>query len=161
MPEDWKTGIMRVFKDVLEKQAFLFPEPAEEGAGTVPEDGFALSSLTFQGAVRGGVMLAVPESMAKEIAANVLGVDPADPIAEAHYRDSLGELLNVACGHMLTALFGETEVFDLSSPRPYSLTGSEVAELARMRGCMAFSVDGRPAFLNVDILDGEWGLAAR
>jgi hypothetical protein len=99
--------------------------------------------------------------MAKEIAANVLGVDPADPIAEAHYRDSLGELLNVACGHMLSALFGDTEVFELSPPRPFSLTASETAKLARRRGCMAFSVDGRRAFLNVDILDGEWGLAAR
>jgi CheY-specific phosphatase CheX len=154
MPDAWKSEVMRVFKDVLGKQAFLFPGPEGEGAEPDRGDGYVLSSLTFEGAVRGGVMLAVPEPTAREIAANVLGVEPVDPLAYAHHRDSLGELLNVACGHMLTALFGETEVFDLSPPRPFSLTCAEAAKLARRHGCMAFSVDGRQALLHLDILDG-------
>jgi CheY-specific phosphatase CheX len=149
MHEDKLPEIARAFCEVLEKQVFLFPEPLA-GEELIPgPEGFLVGAMTFKGPARGGLMLALPEAMALEMAANFLGMEPGDPFVAESSRDSLGEILNVTCGHMLTALYGETEVFDLSIPRSFSLTGLEVAILARKPGSLAFSVDDHRVLLQV------------
>jgi CheY-specific phosphatase CheX len=94
-----------------------------------------------------GLVLAVPEALARTIAANFLGMDEDDPIVEEHGSDSLGEILNVICGHLLTALYGRDGVFDLSIPRPFTLTGEEAAILVRKKGFYAFSIDEHQVLL--------------
>ncbi len=139
--------IASVFREVMEKLAFLFPEESQSGEFPRQEDAFLASSMTFTGNTRGGLLLAVPESVARELTANFLGLETDDPFVLENSRDSLGEILNVTCGHMLTALFGSGEVFDLSIPSPLSLTGKEVAILARKQGGILFNVDESPVLL--------------
>ena len=147
MREDDKSEIARMFCEVLEKQVFLFPESMAAADFTGEGDGYLVSAMTFRGKSRGGLMLAVPEAMAREMAANFLGLEHDDPFVETTCGDSLGEILNITCGHMLTALFGDREVFDLAAPRPFSLTGPEAAILSRKQGCLVFRVDGYQVLL--------------
>ena len=144
MDEAQRSEIARVVPSVLERFAFLFADPIDPSDFAVGEDGYLAGSLTFNGPVKGGMLVAVPEPMARELAANLLGADNDDPKAGDHAHDSLGEFLNVACGHILTALRGSGEVFDLSAPRLFPLTAAEAAAVARKPGGFAFEVDGAP-----------------
>ncbi|MDB5103445.1 MAG: hypothetical protein JWP91_1134 [Fibrobacteres bacterium] len=139
--------VMRVFSQVLERQVFLFPDPIDTMEFAAAPEKLLASSMTFNGKCDGGLALAVPEALARIIAANFLGMDEDDPVVESHGNDSLGEILNVICGHLLTALYGRDEVFDLSIPRPFTLTGPEAAILARKKGFYAFDVDGHQVLL--------------
>jgi CheY-specific phosphatase CheX len=147
MHEEKMPEIAGVFCEVMEKQAFLFPEALESRLVSLDEDRFLASSMTFMGNIRGGLLLAVPERTAWELSANFLGMEADDPFVRESSRDSLGEILNITCGHMLTTLFGVGELFDLSIPTPLSLTGPEIALLARKQGSMVFQVDDCPVLL--------------
>ena len=102
---------------------------------------FLASTMTFTGSIRGGLLLAVPERMARGLAAGFLGLGADDPMVLENSRESVAGILSVTCGHMLTALFGAGEAFHLSVPSPLSLTAPEVALLARKQGSLVFSVD--------------------
>ena len=72
--------------------------------------------MTYSGGMTGSISLIVPDDVCPEIAANVLGKDPDDAIVAAQSADALKEVLNVLCGNILTAVAGESPVFDLSVP---------------------------------------------
>jgi CheY-specific phosphatase CheX len=150
MDDPMMETIRRTFYDVMEKQVFMFSEPAERGGFSADETPFLLGWMNFHGASAGNLLIAVPEGMAREIGANFLGMEADDPFVEETYQDSLKEILNVTCGHMLTALKGETPVFDLSIPNVTPMTSAELSELADDPSCLAFDVDGYPVLLRMD-----------
>jgi hypothetical protein len=69
---------------------------------------------------------------------------------EANYRDALNEILNVVCGHLLTALNGDHAIHDLSIPALEELTALQAEEASLRPGCLAFSVDEHQALLAVE-----------
>lgn len=165
--------IVRIFAEVLEKQVFLFPDPIAASELSAAPEKLLASSMTFTARTMpgnagkagalvkcdGGLVLAVPEALARTIAANFLGTDEDDPIVEEHGSDSLGEILNVICGHLLSALYGRDEVFDLSIPRPFTLSGDDAAILARKKGFYAFSIDEHQVLLQASFCDPVPGTA--
>jgi CheY-specific phosphatase CheX len=138
----------------MEKQAFMF---AEEGGWEerAAEGDWTDGSISFKGPFSGSVALAAPRAMALELAGNFLGRDSSDPEVAAGADDSFKELLNVICGHMLTALAGEDPIFDLSMPAVNALTAARAAEIARHPDALTFTVDGHQVFLRV-ALEGDW-----
>lgn len=148
----------RVFREVLERQAFLFAEPGEEGSpGPAEAEGVVLS-LAFSGPVRGRLDLSLPRGLAVEIAANVLGTEPDDPEAGARAVDACRELLNVTCGNLVTALWGEGPVFDLAIPETLSASDWDAAA----PGTIPFLVEDHPLLLRLRFEpDGDPGSAAR
>jgi CheY-specific phosphatase CheX len=159
MHEDIGPEIIRIFGEVLEKQVFMFPEPIDAAEVVPSPETLCASSMTFTGKCRGGVLLAAPEALTRAIAANFLGTDEDDPLVEEHGRDSLGEILNVLCGHLVSALYGREEVFDLSVPRIFSLTGGEAAILARKKEFYAFDVEGHQVLLQASFCTGNAAVA--
>jgi CheY-specific phosphatase CheX len=115
--------------------------------------------MTFQGEFQGSLMLAMPEGMAREIAANFLGVDADDPSAATAGGDALKEMLNIACGNMLTALCGTKPVFDLSMPEVAPLDCEHLAALAGSPDALVFEVEGYPVVLHAELGRGVWILA--
>ena len=135
---------LRAVAGVLERQAFLFAEPLPAGAFRSNGKEYLAATLVFEGPVRGGMLAAFPESLAREMAANLLGAEPDQDRAAEFAADALGEFLNVACGHLLTALFGTGHAFDLTAPLTFGFP-SEVAELlSRKCDVLAFEVEGAP-----------------
>ena len=142
-----RTAIGRVVPNILGQLAFLFvdsDDPSEATGFSPNDEAYLAASLTFSGPVNGGMMTAFPLSLALELAANLLGSENDDPKAASHAHDSLGEFLNVACGHSLTAIHGAKQVFDLSAPRLFVLTAVEASALARKPGSLTYAVDGAP-----------------
>jgi hypothetical protein len=103
--------------DVLQKAVFIFTDPISENEipalDTWEPDGV---SIRFTGKPSGTVYIWVSKGFACCVAANMLGIDKDEPKASEQGIDALKELLNMIVGNLLTAVFGEEPVFELSLP---------------------------------------------
>lgn len=146
--------VREVFAKVLEKQVFLFAEemPIGEMSG---EGDWVEARMSFHGPFGGSLSLAMPKAAELEIAANFLGKDADDPEVAKCAEDSLKEILNVVCGHMLTALAGEAPEFDLSIPKVHPVSEADWDGLAAMPDSLGFDVEGHSALLRFQAND--WG----
>lgn len=146
--------LREVFSKVLEKQVFLFAEDMD--VVDMSESGdWVEARMSFHGPFGGSLSLALPRAAELEIAANFLGKDADDPDVANCAEDSLKEILNVVCGHMLTALAGEDPVFDLSIPKVYPVSESDWSAIAAKPGSLGFDVEGHSALLHFHVVDGE------
>jgi hypothetical protein len=143
--------VISVFGDVLARMAFLSGHPVSKA--DLPRPGSArLVHMGFEGPMRGTLALAIPTALCTQLAANLLGLDEADPRAEAAGLEAAQELLNVTCGHVLVALAGDEPVFDLSTPRGEGLDGDGWdALLATPGSCALLVEDEHPVLLRVAI----------
>jgi two-component system chemotaxis response regulator CheY len=93
-----------VIATVLETFAFAFPEAAS--ASELPEaDGDLLCArIWFSGAASGTLSMAAPAELCVGMAANILGIDQDDPDALLRGADTLGEIVNIAAGHLATRI---------------------------------------------------------
>lgn len=144
MDERQREAVLGTVRSILEKQAFLFADSLPEKGFKARGDEYLAASLSFDGPSRGGALVAFPETLARELAANLLGAEPADETSAEHAADALGEFLNVACGHLLTELFGTGPVFNLGAPRTFGFPSDVADLLARKSDVVAFEVDGAP-----------------
>ncbi len=119
---DRKRVIGEVFESVLQNLAFMFVEAVEketlqntDSPQDLP-DKFIKATMAFTGAKKGRVNLMVPEELAKELAANIIGKEIEKSISQKHLQDALKEVLNVTCGNLLSAVVGTQQVFDAASP---------------------------------------------
>jgi len=118
--------VATTFAEVVRQLACLFCEFSDS---TRPEWVPSLrASVRFSGAVDGALFVWVPVSLCPLIAANVLGVDEDGHLAVQLGDDAVQELLNVACGHLLTKLAGEKALIDRTLPE---IAMSERAEWER------------------------------
>ncbi len=149
MDDKTRESAGQVLQEVLERQAFIFVDPADGSES--PEEGLIATSLRFSGAAAGGLSLAAPVELAREIAAGILGCEPDDPMAEERAGDACKEILNIACGQALTTWFGTAPVFDLGIPESRTLSSEEAADWTASSEVLAFSVEGRPLFMRIDL----------
>lgn len=119
---DRKRVIGEVFESVLQNLAFMFVEAVEketlqntDSPRELPEK-FVKSSMAFSGPTSGRVNLMVPDELAKELAANIIGKELDKNISQKHLQDALKEVLNVTCGNLLSAVIGTKQVFDAAPP---------------------------------------------
>ncbi|MDQ3000942.1 MAG: chemotaxis protein CheX [Fibrobacterota bacterium] len=146
--------VREVFSRVLEKQVFLFAEAMPIGEMDGSAD-WVEARMSFHGPFGGSLSLALPKDAEIEIAANFLGKDADDPDVAKYAEDSFKEILNVVCGHMLTALAGEEPVFDLSIPKVHPVSGADWTALADMPGALGFDVEGHAALLRFQVTESE------
>ena len=150
MGESWDEELTATFLRVLEDVAMIFGETA------APEDldtpaAWVEVLLAFDGGARGRLRLLAAESVAAEVAASVLGLDPGDPEAHAEALDAFGELSNVTVGQLLTAIAGTGRVFHLDPPRARLGHGEvEWESLRRAPGTLAVLAEDQPVLLNLE-----------
>ncbi|MEN6624722.1 MAG: chemotaxis protein CheX [Candidatus Sumerlaeia bacterium] len=144
-------ALSATFCRVIEQLAFMFAEPAEKEAIPTPDGECVSVAMRFEGALAGGLRLAVPAAMCGELAGNMLGMDPDDEQAIAKGLDALKELLNVICGNILTDIAGEEAVFSLSIPTSQALTAAEWAAFQAEPATLGFQVDEHPALLQLAV----------
>lgn len=143
MPKD---KLEELLATVFEQMAFMFADPAE----TAPIQGKALRvKMHYAGSQNGDLMLAVPEAMAQELAANLLGTDQDSPEGLAAAGDALREMLNVLCGHVVTLLAGPDGAFELSPPLMENGSPEDWAAWSADPDALAMSVEGHPILLQL------------
>ncbi|MHB8079953.1 MAG: chemotaxis protein CheX, partial [Candidatus Krumholzibacteriia bacterium] len=107
--------------------------------------------MNFRGARRGSFSLAAAAGLCPELAANVLGLEPQEAQALERSGDAFQELLNVTCGHVLTAVAGESAVFDLDAPQLGRLDDAGWNALRALPGAVGFTVEGHPVLLRLQL----------
>ncbi len=136
-----------VFCDVFEKLAFMFGEPTPKEDMPREAAEFIEVKMGFVGPSHGSLEMVVPTEMCQEIAANVLGMDPEDDLVRERALDSLKEMLNVTCGHILTSTAGDEPVFDLTVPAVREIDGAAWSVFLDDPETLSFMVDDSPAAL--------------
>jgi two-component system, chemotaxis family, chemotaxis protein CheY len=109
---------------------------------------FFRARVSFSGEAMGVLSLTVPRSLAAQMAAGALGLEPDDPVALNHDADMVGELLNIACGHVLD-IVAEGQEVKLEPPVIVRHDASKWDELARDRMKMWCLVGGQPVMLGL------------
>ncbi len=142
--------LKRVFSHVSENLVFMFVEEWNEEERPLTEKTFALAQVRFTGPFSGSLSLVVPESLCGPLKANMLGAELAGGIAGKHPHDALGELLNVTCGHLLTALAGEDPVFDLTPPETLAVDRTRWNAIKGLPNTAALLLEDTPVLLHLE-----------
>ena len=121
-------SVSATFLQVVEQLTFMFGEPADKGDILDADGDYILAQMGFTGDVNGTLSIAVPADCVAEIAANILGLEPEEMEASSMAADSLGEMLNVICGHVIMAIAGTSADFRLGSPVIVPATTGFLAE---------------------------------
>ena len=85
--------------------------------------------VDFTGVVNGSYLIFAPRDLLAVLATNVLGLDE-EPTPES-CEDAFREMGNVLSGNLLTEMFGEDTVFDISLPRVRDTNGGDREQLER------------------------------
>lgn len=108
--------VSATFLQVVEQLTFMFGEPTDKSVILDDDVEHVVASLAFTGDVNGTLSLVAPADCVREIAANILGLEPDELDPDSLAPDSLGEMLNVICGHVIMAIAGRNADFRLGSP---------------------------------------------
>lgn len=128
MQSDHET-LTDVFIETLEQFALLFGEPADSGEMPPTEEPYRSAVIRFQAGSRTGefIVAASPE-LCREVAANIIGLDPED-VADEAMTDSVKELANVVLGAMADRCFGAQTVCEMEPPEVRSLDRDALAAM--------------------------------
>ncbi len=146
---DHEKLLHEIFQTVLERFTFMYGEPVPRADLPEPGEDLLLARMTFSGGQEGAMALAAPRELCSEMAANVLGGEPEDYAFESA-ADALGEVLNMACGHVTSALKAE-EGASLAPPVVQRLDRREWRALASAAHTAAFIVEDRPVLLSLGV----------
>lgn len=148
---DMRETFRRAVCRILEQFAFMFAETDDERQVADYPGEFFHAVITFSGSRQGAVALSAPVALCREMAGNVLGEEPAGG-DEAIAQDALKELLNVICGELTAALFGNREAFDLTVPSLYAIDRGKWRELAADRDNIRLWVEDKPLLAGLLLL---------
>ena len=102
-------------REVFETMMFMALEECQEPDVKIEGDAL-VSTITFKGALEGflGVMCSLEN--AKVVAANMLGLDPADDISLEELSDAMGEVANMVLGSIKKRILPEVGEINVSIP---------------------------------------------
>ncbi len=143
--------IAEVVTSTFEELAFMFGEQIDvDELGPLTGQAEAVQ-MKFSGHFPGIMTIALPDELTKTIAANMLGMDEDDDEAQEEAHDSLKEMLNVVCGHILTEVAGTEVVFDLSVPHVTRLKSEQWEILKKAPQTVLFELEDEPMLVNVNL----------
>jgi len=94
--------------------AFLLTEPSPEEQSWTEE--WISATIKFESDVQGRLVISAPRSLATQVAADMLCLDPGDAEAMAQAANAVAELANVLGGVLVAQLFGSTGKWQLGLP---------------------------------------------
>ena len=141
MPNDMTAEALgQVVITMLQDAAFVFAEPAESNERE--EENVLMARLDFNGPSSGEMVLSCSRTLAADLAANLLGIEPDDPDAIQRGSDALGEMLNIVGGAVLANWFGVDADFEMGVPDVTILdAGAYRAETANAKMLLPLETD--------------------
>jgi len=141
--------VSATFLQVVEQLTFMFGEPTDKSAILDDDVEHVVAGLAFTGDVNGRLSLIAPATCVREIAANILGLEPEELEPESLAPDSLGEMLNVICGHVIMAIAGRNADFRLGSPTIAPAEPDLLVAAVASAEWMGFILDDSPVLLGL------------
>jgi hypothetical protein len=143
--------LSKTFLGVVEQLTFMFGEPVPKAEFEADGTAFNRAAMRFSGDVVGELVVAVPEEITADIAANILGLEPEDIESEEMRLDALAEMLNVACGHVIMALAGTDANFKLEAPSTGKVDEDTYNMMMLDESYIGFLLDDNPVFLGLTL----------
>ncbi len=134
---------------VFEQLAFMFGDELEDDEIDCISDTFFLATMGFKGAEQGSVTIVVPEAICTTLAANILGLDDDQEVYPDTAVDALKELLNTITGRLMTELFTEDSVNDLTIPLTEQLNHADWESLVESDEYIAIDIDEHPVLITI------------
>ena len=147
MQNDYAVILSEVFCDILMNYAFMFGDECPKEEFPVDGDSHVHVTVSFSGDRSGLLGISTSPDLCVQLAANVLGLDPDDADSIDDASDALEELLNIVCGHFLTATFGDVPVFELSPPSVSEIGEAEWRSLIENEETIGIMIDDIPAIV--------------
>lgn len=141
--------VLRVLSEVFEGFAFMFVEEEPDFDSDAPLECLG-ASIRFSGKSAEGVFEIVsPVDFCEELAENILGAE-ADELPPDAGEGALKEVVNVACGYLLSEKFGTEEVFDLSIPETVSVAPNEWGAFFGSGSYAVYLVEDSPILVRLE-----------
>lgn len=139
-----------VIGPVLETFAFVFPEPVEASQAAEPDGDLMCATITFSGATSGTMAVCAPQDLCVELAANILGIDAEDADARMRGADTLGEVANIAAGHIATRIEPDLQT-DLHPPVVTRMERADWDRAVSSVAARAYLVEDRPIIITLGL----------
>jgi len=136
---------------VFEQLAFMFGDELDEDDMEINADTFLRASMGFKGEMQGTVSIVVPETISTTLAANILGLDETQEVYKETAVDALKELLNTIVGRLMTEIFGEDAVVDLTIPVTEVLDRDAWDALVEDKEYLAIDIDDNPVLVSLQM----------
>jgi len=141
--------VLRVLSEVFEGFAFMFVEEEPDFNSEAPVECLC-ARIGFSGKIAAGVFEIVsPVDFCEELAENILGAE-TDELPPDAGENALKEVVNVACGYLLSEKFGTEEVFDLSIPETASVDPNEWRSLFGSGSYAVYLVEESPILVRLE-----------
>jgi CheY-specific phosphatase CheX len=135
---------------VFEQLAFMFGDELEDDEIEAEGNRFLRASMGFKGQKKQGtVEIIVPLAISKLLATNILGLEEEQIIDEDSAIDALKELLNTITGRLMTTLFGEDVVVDLTIPAIVELDHAAWDDLVQNSQYLAITIEETPVLVSI------------
>ena len=140
--------LIKVCCDVFESLSFMFGEAIDLDEVDSESESFINVSISYKGNRAGAVFLIVSDETAKILAYNILGIDEdEEDLPSESYMDALTELLNIICGQVITAMFGDEPVFDLTVPETKIISLDEWQKSVDSGNFLVLNFDDEPILI--------------
>lgn len=139
-----------VFGPVLETFAYVFPEPISPDGAPEATGELMCATITFTGAASGTMSLCAPADLCSELAGNILGLEASDPDAVTKGPDTLGEIANIAAGHLATRLEPDRQT-DLQPPVVSRLERADWEARLAHGAARVYMVEERPLIVTLGL----------
>ncbi len=104
-------------KEVFETMAFMaLEEVREDQEAPGLEDATLLGTITFTGRMEGCLGICCGTRCAATIGANMLGLDPDEPMSDDDTSDAIGEIANMVMGALKSRIQDEVGNVEVSIP---------------------------------------------
>lgn len=151
---DYRLMLSHTFCEVVEQFGLMVAEEQPHPIPICDMNGWAQAKLSFRGHRSGTLVAGAPKALARQLAANALGIDPSDALAATSAPEALRELANLLCGRIITSIAGNTAVIGLSAPSLSSIVDTDWLPLSG-RTVAQFDVEGMPVAVSLTVRSCE------
>ena len=149
MSKDDRQILRDVCFSVFEQLAFMFGDELEDDELDIEDENFLKASMGFKGTNPGTVIIVIPKLVAGQLAHNILGIEDEQAIDEDTPVDALKELLNTITGRLMTSLFGDEAVIDLTIPVTEEIDRDSWELLAANVNYLKINIDDAPVLITM------------
>ncbi len=140
--EQFNDVLLESAKEVFETMIFMELAKADEPFDPKDDDSL-LGTITFTGDMDGCLAIGCTVDCAKNVAANMLGMDPDEQVSSADVNDAMGEVANMVMGSVKSRIQEQYTNIQVSIPSVVSGRKLEnsLGEKAR-RTALAINIEG-------------------
>jgi chemotaxis protein CheY-P-specific phosphatase CheC len=152
-----KEFLREIICSVLEQTAFLFPETVDLNDGvSFDEHEMVWASINYSGDREGEVTLIIPMALCQELSTNLLGEDAENNDEKDKAIDAAKEILNIITGQLLTRMYGERALFNLSAPQIKDFVQEEFFGTLEQKDYICNMVDDYPVIATLTTRSEEY-----